>query len=374
MSTKTRAQLTADAITRFPDNDSKEITAEDLRTYLIDVLDSFVSKKGDSQISGLLSFGSELSLTDRKNIVYKGYVDDLISGIGTPWKTTGNTLAARGTFGSTSGAYGWDFYVNNGVKGGISNGGAWYWGTNGAYTDTDHSFQGSGNTSATYNTTWKDALGTNVLGWLRNDGQLYGLHVYAGSTSLGTTTIPLTVDANASHNTYLFAVGKNGNSAFFRIDKDGNITDIGGGAASIKSSGGKPYFDQGFAATTWASTSNGNVILKTDTGSTSPFLFDASSDTTNNLVTLILKGNNASTKGYVFDILDNSSGDIFRVHNNKNVGIGGTSFGSGVGVMFIANAGTVPSANPTGGGILYVESGALKYRGSSGTITTLASA
>ena len=36
--------------------------------------------------------------------------------------------------------------------------------------------------------------------------------------------------------------------------------------------------------------------------------------------------------------------------------------------------GTAPSTNLTGGGILYVESGALKYRGSSGTITTLGAA
>lgn len=34
---------------------------------------------------------------------------------------------------------------------------------------------------------------------------------------------------------------------------------------------------------------------------------------------------------------------------------------------------TAPTTDPTGGGILYVESGALKFRGSSGTITTLAS-
>ena len=49
-------------------------------------------------------------------------------------------------------------------------------------------------------------------------------------------------------------------------------------------------------------------------------------------------------------------------------------FGSGIGVMGIANAGAVPSANPTGGGVLYVEGGALKYRGSSGTVTTIANA
>jgi hypothetical protein len=36
--------------------------------------------------------------------------------------------------------------------------------------------------------------------------------------------------------------------------------------------------------------------------------------------------------------------------------------------------GTAPAANLTGGGILYVEAGALKYRGSSGTITTIGAA
>jgi hypothetical protein len=41
-------------------------------------------------------------------------------------------------------------------------------------------------------------------------------------------------------------------------------------------------------------------------------------------------------------------------------------------LQFIANS-SAP-ATPTGGGILYVESGALKYKGSSGTVTTIANA
>ncbi len=45
---------------------------------------------------------------------------------------------------------------------------------------------------------------------------------------------------------------------------------------------------------------------------------------------------------------------------------------TGDGVLFFANANTVPTADPVGGGIVYVESGALKYRGTSGTVTTLA--
>lgn len=45
--------------------------------------------------------------------------------------------------------------------------------------------------------------------------------------------------------------------------------------------------------------------------------------------------------------------------------------GSGDLVFYMQNATTAPTTNPTGGGILYVEGGALKYRGSSGTVTTL---
>ena len=45
--------------------------------------------------------------------------------------------------------------------------------------------------------------------------------------------------------------------------------------------------------------------------------------------------------------------------------------GGGLGCFFIANAAKDPSSNPAGGGVLYVSSGALIYRGSSGTVTTL---
>lgn len=65
---------------------------------------------------------------------------------------------------------------------------------------------------------------------------------------------------------------------------------------------------------------------------------------------------------------------LMRVTAGGNLGINLNDFGTGVGVVAIANAGTVPSTNPTGGGVLYVEAGALKYRGSSGTITTIANA
>lgn len=62
-----------------------------------------------------------------------------------------------------------------------------------------------------------------------------------------------------------------------------------------------------------------------------------------------------------------------RIDANGNFGMGVTTqFGSGVKVIGIADATTVPTTNPTGGGVLYCEAGALKFRGSSGTITTIA--
>jgi hypothetical protein len=51
-----------------------------------------------------------------------------------------------------------------------------------------------------------------------------------------------------------------------------------------------------------------------------------------------------------------------------------SQFGAGRGVIAIANAAVAPSVNPAGAGILYVEDGALKYRGSNGTVTVIASA
>lgn len=48
------------------------------------------------------------------------------------------------------------------------------------------------------------------------------------------------------------------------------------------------------------------------------------------------------------------------------------SFGGGTGVVGIANATGAPSSNPSGGGIVYENSGILTHRGSGGTITEVA--
>lgn len=66
--------------------------------------------------------------------------------------------------------------------------------------------------------------------------------------------------------------------------------------------------------------------------------------------------------------------DLVLNPSGGNLGLGVSAFGtSAAKVIGIAN-GTAPSSSPAGMGQLYVESGALKYRGSSGTVTTIAAA
>ena len=57
-----------------------------------------------------------------------------------------------------------------------------------------------------------------------------------------------------------------------------------------------------------------------------------------------------------------------------SLSLGTPSLGGGAGVISIANATTAPTTNPSGGGILYCLAGALVFRGSAGTITTIATA
>ncbi len=93
---------------------------------------------------------------------------------------------------------------------------------------------------------------------------------------------------------------------------------------------------------------------------------------------LILRSGVGSADGYDGYMYLETGNRILIALDGYNVaffpsGITG-SFDGGKSVIFIANATVAPTTDPTGGGILYVEGGALKYRGPSGAITTIAPA
>lgn len=111
----------------------------------------------------------------------------------------------------------------------------------------------------------------------------------------------------------------------------------------------------------------------------------ASNNTSGSTSALLLGAESGQTAVYSWTTVSGSTGvpllfftgasEVGRFDTNGNLGLRTQSFGaSSVGVIGIGNATTVPTSNPTGGGVLYVEAGALKYRGSSGTVTTIANA
>ncbi len=84
---------------------------------------------------------------------------------------------------------------------------------------------------------------------------------------------------------------------------------------------------------------------------------------------LQVNGRNANNTGFETIVV------FQREAANGNIGLRTRSqFGGGKGVIGIANAKEAPSVNPAEGGVLFVENGALKYRGSQGTVTVIAPA
>jgi hypothetical protein len=176
--------------------------------------------------------------------------------------------------------------------------------------------------------------------------------------------------------------GTNNNGADLALSSGGPGTGGSGGAAGhvVFEAGGVPLFNI-------AQPSTGVVTLALDAaqtfffiqanGTSQGFIFDATGaggavffDTTtlymrdasfSNVLTFGMNGGGVST------MTVGASVTAF----DMDLGAG---LGSGHGVISIKNASVAPTTNPVGGGILYVDAGALKYRGSSGTVTTIANA
>jgi hypothetical protein len=88
-------------------------------------------------------------------------------------------------------------------------------------------------------------------------------------------------------------------------------------------------------------------------------------------------GTSANFAGYLQFGTSDSASDIterMRLDSSGNLGLGVTSFGTSAQKVIGIADGTAPTTSPAGMGQLYVEGGALKYRGSSGTVTTIANA
>lgn len=158
------------------------------------------------------------------------------------------------------------------------------------------------------------------------------------------------------------------------LDATLGITLTGGATSKWTASGAGPYTSQ----LTIGADASGSTFTQTATGTANAGmnfslanLFGVSAGD----IALDATTGSASINADAGISLFSSAGVTIGASNASVVFLhGASSTGGGLGVVAIANANTVPTTNPTGGGVLYVQSGALKYRGSSGTITTIAPA
>lgn len=73
-------------------------------------------------------------------------------------------------------------------------------------------------------------------------------------------------------------------------------------------------------------------------------------------------------------IQDMINGVVVASVSSTGLALFGMTYGTAAAKVLAMANGTAPTSSPAGGGQLYVEAGALKYRGSSGTVTTVANA
>jgi hypothetical protein len=195
------------------------------------------------------------------------------------------------------------------------------------------------------------------------------LSVYTGSAS----GIGLSVRAATSQTANLQEWQNSGGTVLSRVSSSGQIVSdqqgyFGSGAASISNAR--------FNVATGSSSVLGLVVRGAASQSADLLQIQNSGGTA---IASISSTGAFTTSGAVRAVALQGTSDglsAITTSSNRNLQLfsATTSIGGGAGVLGIANATTVPTTNPSGGGILYVESGALKYRGSSGTITTLGAA
>jgi len=220
---------------------------------------------------------------------------------------------------------------------------------------------------------WQSSAAT-VLGGRNAAGQ-----TFAGSTAavVGSTTTALT---SAAYTSATVAVFTYGGTSLVQVGQTVTVAGVTGGAYN------GTWVVSAVTSTTFTVLGSG-FTNNAGTGGTFTLSAVASFTAGTAAITpLVVKGAGSQSANYqewqtnlgsaFCTIFGGGLSHTGRIDLGGSLRLGSTSqsLGGGAGgLLAMANATTVPSTNPTGG-ILYVESGALKYRGSSGTVTTIAAA
>jgi hypothetical protein len=239
---------------------------------------------------------------------------------------------------------------------------------------------------------------------MRNDGATaYHLELQpsGGAVLLGTSTNSANGKLQlATHTTSAGGIGFGTDTPLFRTGAGQLQIGTGSGNSVLEFNGAASgaevitFYQAGTTVGQIGFISNTSLVLRTGVGPTTALTLDSSQNAT--FAGNATVGNGALDKEVIIN--SGASGSFSAAvkyqasgTNYWKVGRGASSGGANFevydyqgtaglrfsilsqsAVVFIANS-SAP-ATPTGGGHLYVESGALKYKGSSGTVTTIANA
>lgn len=263
-------------------------------------------------------------------------------------------------------------------------------------TDSPTGDKGIGNLAMGYQSQTSQVLGTNniSIGYrsLPNATDGYGniaigINTMEDSTTPSYNTVVGTSAGNwittGTHNTFLGYV-TGGTSATNCITDGTRNTWIGAGGRT--SSGQQSQTDTIILGYTLTTTASNQAVMGSSSGVLDWYYGYGVTKATPSGITFNATGSSGSNNaGASFTIAGgkatgNAAGGSVIIATSAAGGSGSTlqslvnrMIVDNAGVIFIAN-GTAPAGTPVSGGYLYVESGALKYKGSGGTITTLGAA
>jgi hypothetical protein len=224
--------------------------------------------------------------------------------------------------------------------------------------------------------------GTNALGQTYSGSTAPILTAVGGATvsiatSAGTVTITMTSATNAAVGDLITVAGvtPTGYNGTFVVTAVSNTSPFtvsyANATTGAQTVAGTVSLPAQASVTARSAGSYGLVIKQAASPGTGVLPFSVQNSSGTNVMFM-----GSSGQIYTPNLLGSDSLTAMSITSSRNIQLfsATTSVGGGGGVLGMANAGTIPSSNPTGGGILYAEGGALKWRGSSGTITTIAAA
>nr|DAW17360.1 MAG TPA: hyaluronidase [Caudoviricetes sp.] len=207
------------------------------------------------------------------------------------------------------------------------------------------------------------AATSNLLGFSGTaDQQATQLGVIAATA----TTVGAVIRGAASQTANLTQWQNSAGSTLAFMSSSGYLTLSGG--AILSNSGGS--FERAFGGAFIGMIKTTSTVTSPAANSSRIYFKDG---TTSGTLKLCVRAGTSGEEQTLFDNIPQTSGTTGASVISRDAQFNATAFalGGGSGVIGIANAATVPSTNPAGGGVLYSSSGGLNWIGTSGSAQTI---